>query len=126
RDHRGHVPRLRSASGLRPTPARERHLAAADRTAGVLRVRAIHQDVPFTTTVTAAIGREIQDLAHWLDLDLTLPGRAPTPAAGNSCGKSGPEFPRKLLASNAFSTPTAVTTTSAPPRGDGRRVRRRQ
>jgi uncharacterized protein len=47
--------------------------AAADREAGVLRVHAIHQDDPFTTTMTAAIGREITDLAHWLDLDLTLP-----------------------------------------------------
>jgi hypothetical protein len=47
--------------------------ATADRTAGVLRVHAIHQDVPFTKTVTAAIDREIKDLAHWLELDLTLP-----------------------------------------------------
>jgi uncharacterized protein len=48
--------------------------ATADRQAGVLTVNAIHQDVPFTKTMTAAIGREIQDLAHWLELDLTLPG----------------------------------------------------
>jgi hypothetical protein len=47
--------------------------AAADRGAGVLRVHAIHQDDPFTKTMTAAIGREIKDLAHWLELDLTLP-----------------------------------------------------
>ena len=47
--------------------------AAADRAAGVLRVHAIHQDDPFTKTMTAAIGREIKDLAHWLELDLTLP-----------------------------------------------------
>jgi uncharacterized protein YcaQ len=44
--------------------------ATADRRAGVLRVDAIHQDVPFTKTMTAAVGREIKDLAHWLDLDL--------------------------------------------------------
>jgi uncharacterized protein YcaQ len=47
--------------------------AFADRNAGVLRVHAIHQDVPFTKTVTAAIDREIKELARWLELDLTLP-----------------------------------------------------
>jgi uncharacterized protein len=46
--------------------------AAADRKDGVLRVHAIHQDVPFTTAMTAAIGREIEDLARWLALDLAL------------------------------------------------------
>jgi uncharacterized protein YcaQ len=48
--------------------------AAADRPAGVLRVHAIHQDVPATATMTAAIGAEIEDLARWLGLDLALPG----------------------------------------------------
>ena len=48
--------------------------ATADRKAGVLRVHAIHQDVPFTKTATTAIGDEIKDLAHWLEPDLTLPG----------------------------------------------------
>jgi uncharacterized protein YcaQ len=48
--------------------------ATADRTAGVFRVDAIHQDVAFTKTMTAAVDREIKDLAHWLELDLTLPG----------------------------------------------------
>ncbi|MDX6310936.1 MAG: uncharacterized protein QOF44_400 [Streptomyces sp.] len=47
--------------------------ATADRKAGVLQVHAIHQDVPFTKAVTAAVDREIKDLAHWLELDLTLP-----------------------------------------------------
>ncbi|HEX4704973.1 MAG TPA: crosslink repair DNA glycosylase YcaQ family protein [Pseudonocardiaceae bacterium] len=47
--------------------------AAADRAAGVLRVNAIHEDVAFTKTMTAAIRREIKDLARWLDLDLVLP-----------------------------------------------------
>ena len=47
--------------------------ATADRQAGVLRVRAIHQDAPFTKTMTAAIGRQIQDLADWLRLELALP-----------------------------------------------------
>jgi uncharacterized protein YcaQ len=49
--------------------------ATADRNAGVLRVNAIHQDVPFTKAATAAIGHEIKDLAHWLELDLTLSSR---------------------------------------------------
>jgi uncharacterized protein len=47
--------------------------ATADRETGVLRVHAIHQDDPFTKTMTAAIGREIKDLAHWLELDLMRP-----------------------------------------------------
>jgi uncharacterized protein len=48
--------------------------ATADRNAGVLRVDAIHQDVPFDRTMTAAVDGEIKDLAGWLELDLTLPG----------------------------------------------------
>jgi uncharacterized protein YcaQ len=48
--------------------------ATADRKAGVLRVDAIHQDVAFDQTMTAAVDREIKDLAYWLELDLTLPG----------------------------------------------------
>jgi uncharacterized protein len=47
--------------------------ATADRKAGVLQVNAIHQDVAFTKTMTAAVQREIKDLARWLDLD-TLEG----------------------------------------------------
>src|SRR5271170_5878215 len=47
--------------------------ARADRQAGVLRVHAIHQDIPFTKPMTAAVGREIEDLARWLALDLVLP-----------------------------------------------------
>jgi uncharacterized protein YcaQ len=47
--------------------------ARADREAGVLRVAAIHRDVPFTKAMTAAVDREIRDLARWLDLDLELP-----------------------------------------------------
>ncbi len=47
--------------------------ATADRPAGVLRVHAIHQDIPFTPAMTEGIGREIEDLARWLALDLTLP-----------------------------------------------------
>ncbi len=44
--------------------------AAADRAAGVLRVAAVHQDVPFTKAMTTAVDREISDLARWLDLDV--------------------------------------------------------
>ena len=44
--------------------------ATADRKAGVLRVNAIHQDVPFDTAMTAAVDHEIKDLAHWLGLEL--------------------------------------------------------
>jgi uncharacterized protein YcaQ len=47
--------------------------AIADRKAGVLRVHAIHQDVPFDPTLTAAVDGEIKDLAHWLELELTPP-----------------------------------------------------
>jgi uncharacterized protein len=48
--------------------------ASADRAAGVLRVHAIHQDLPFTKAMTAAVGHEITDLARWLDLDVSQAG----------------------------------------------------
>jgi uncharacterized protein YcaQ len=48
--------------------------ATADRSAGVLRVHALHEDVPFTTAMTADIGQESKELAEWLQLDLALPG----------------------------------------------------
>nr|AGI62206.1 hypothetical protein [uncultured bacterium] len=44
--------------------------ATADRRAGVLRVHAIHRDVPFTRAMTAAVHHEIEDLAEWLRLEL--------------------------------------------------------
>jgi hypothetical protein len=47
--------------------------ATADRQARVLRVDAIHQDIPFNKATTAAVTREIKDLARWLGLDLDLP-----------------------------------------------------
>ncbi|MDT4919959.1 MAG: uncharacterized protein QOI15_861, partial [Pseudonocardiales bacterium] len=47
--------------------------AAADRKAGVLRVNALHQDAEFTKTMTDEIGREIESLAHWLELELDQP-----------------------------------------------------
>ena len=40
--------------------------ATTERTTGVLRVDAVHQDVPFTKTMAAAIDGEIADLATWL------------------------------------------------------------
>jgi uncharacterized protein YcaQ len=49
--------------------------ATADRKAGVLRVDAIHEDAPFDRKVTAAVTREIQDLARWLELEPRLPAR---------------------------------------------------
>jgi uncharacterized protein YcaQ len=48
--------------------------AIADRDAGVLRVDAVHQDVPFDDATTAAVDREIKELADWLGLDLKPPG----------------------------------------------------
>lgn len=47
--------------------------ARADRKAGVLRVAAVHRDVPFSKAMTTAVDREITDLARWLDLELVLP-----------------------------------------------------
>jgi uncharacterized protein YcaQ len=44
--------------------------ATADRASGVLRVHALHQDVPFNATMTAAVQREIDDLARWLELEV--------------------------------------------------------
>jgi uncharacterized protein YcaQ len=44
--------------------------AAADRKAGVLRVRAIHEDVRFTQRMTRAVRAELHDLAVWLGLEL--------------------------------------------------------
>jgi uncharacterized protein len=43
--------------------------AIADRKASVLRVNAIHEDVPFTAAMTTAVKREIGDLAAWLGLE---------------------------------------------------------
>ncbi|PRY38717.1 DNA glycosylase AlkZ-like family protein [Umezawaea tangerina] len=47
--------------------------ATADRKGGVLRVDAVHEDVPFDRATTAAVRAEIEDLARWLELDLVLP-----------------------------------------------------
>jgi len=60
--------------------------ATADREAGVFRVDAVHRDVPFTTPMTTAVHREINDLARWLELHVTPPltrgSRRRRPAAG--------------------------------------------
>ena len=42
--------------------------ATADRTSGVLKVAAVHQDVPFDPTMTAAVDAELDALSSWLGL----------------------------------------------------------
>ncbi len=44
--------------------------ATADRKAGTLVVNAIHEDVPLTKAMTAAVHAEIEDLAAWLALEV--------------------------------------------------------
>ena len=46
--------------------------ATADRKGGVLTVNAVHQDVPFTADMSAAVHAEIAGLAAWLRLDLRV------------------------------------------------------
>ncbi|WP_029137926.1 DNA glycosylase AlkZ-like family protein [Nakamurella lactea] len=50
--------------------------ATADHTAGVLRVDAVHRDVPFNKAMTTAVDHEIADLARWLRLDVAVPSMA--------------------------------------------------
>jgi uncharacterized protein YcaQ len=50
--------------------------ARADRKAGVLEVTAVHEDEPFGKTMAAAVDREIDDLARWLDLEVVRFDRA--------------------------------------------------
>jgi uncharacterized protein YcaQ len=47
--------------------------ATTDQKQGVLRVDAVHRDVPFTKTMTEKVNRELTDLASWLGVDLLLP-----------------------------------------------------
>ncbi len=47
--------------------------ATVDLRAGVLRVHAVHEDEPWTAGARAAVDREIEDLAQWLELDLVRP-----------------------------------------------------
>jgi len=44
--------------------------AAADRVAGVLVVRAVHEDEPFDPTLRCAVDDEIEALARWLGLEV--------------------------------------------------------
>jgi len=44
--------------------------AIADRKDSVLRVNAIHEDVPFTPAMTTSVRNEIDDLAAWLGLEV--------------------------------------------------------
>jgi uncharacterized protein YcaQ len=46
--------------------------AMSDRKAGMFRVDAIHADTPFSKALTAAVHRELRDLARWLRLELVL------------------------------------------------------
>ncbi len=51
--------------------------ATADRDASVLRVNAIHEDVPFTRAIARAVEAELEGLAGWLGLNgVDLPARA--------------------------------------------------
>lgn len=50
--------------------------ATADRAAWTLRVDAVHEDVPFTREMAAAVDHEIEELADWLGLDLYRADRA--------------------------------------------------
>ena len=43
--------------------------ATADREAGVLRVDAVHEDVPFTPETKAGVEAELEALARWLGLE---------------------------------------------------------
>ncbi len=43
--------------------------ATADRTASVLQVHAVHQDIPFNRSTKAAVDAELEALARWLGLD---------------------------------------------------------
>ncbi|KQY46893.1 DNA glycosylase AlkZ-like family protein [Cellulomonas sp. Root137] len=45
---------------------------AADVKAGVLRVHAVHEDDPWSPDARAAVDAEIEDLAHWLELELDV------------------------------------------------------
>lgn len=47
--------------------------AVADRKAAVLRINALHQDIPFSRRVGAAVRAEIEDLGSWLGLEVAEP-----------------------------------------------------
>ncbi len=48
--------------------------ATADRKAGVLRVNALHEDVPFDQGTAEGVRAEIDELARWLGLEVSLAG----------------------------------------------------
>jgi hypothetical protein len=54
--------------------------ASSDRPAGILRVNAIHQDIPFTRAMNTAIHQEIESLAKVLNLTVRLPRPSSPPA----------------------------------------------
>ncbi len=51
--------------------------ATADREGGVLRVNAVHPDVPFDNAMTAAVDNKIEELRKWLQLDLVVAAHRP-------------------------------------------------
>lgn len=51
--------------------------ATADRKAGVLRVDALHEDMPFSRAITSAVHGQLNDLASWLGLPLGGPAAPP-------------------------------------------------
>lgn len=53
--------------------------ATVDRRSGILRVDAIHEDVPFTRAMAAAVHDEIDALASWLEVTPAGPGYGRSP-----------------------------------------------
>ncbi|MBA2337259.1 MAG: winged helix-turn-helix domain-containing protein [Acidimicrobiia bacterium] len=49
--------------------------ATADRKNSLLRVHAIHQDIPFTGVITSAVHAELRALASWRGLELVVAGQ---------------------------------------------------
>ena len=91
--------------------------ATADRKAGVLRVDAIHQDVPIDTTMTAAVESEIKDLARWLELDLTLPRASRLARAPLLCPEEGFEPASRLQTPGQWPPGQKELPGVMPPRG---------
>ena len=49
--------------------------ARADRRTGAFTVHALHEDVPFSSAMRADVVAEIEALAAWLGLELSMAGR---------------------------------------------------
>jgi uncharacterized protein YcaQ len=62
--------------------------ATADRKAGTLRVDAIHEDVPFSKAMTAAVHAQVTELAEWLRLPCS--GDAAPPARASARRRGAP------------------------------------